>query len=61
MQGTQFDPQLIDVVVASAAVRRLIGGASAPADLAERPQQIQASKLAHRGDLEAKCLIASEV
>jgi HD-GYP domain-containing protein (c-di-GMP phosphodiesterase class II) len=27
-KGTQFDPELIDVVVASVAVRRLIGGAS---------------------------------
>jgi HD-GYP domain-containing protein (c-di-GMP phosphodiesterase class II) len=27
-RGTQFDPELIDVVVASVAVRRLIGGAS---------------------------------
>ncbi len=34
-RGTQFDPQLIDVVVASVAVRRLIGGASAAAELAE--------------------------
>ena len=34
-KGTQFDPELIDVVIASVAVRRLIGGASAAADLAE--------------------------
>jgi len=34
-RGSQFDPQLIDVVVASVAVRRLIGGASAAAELAE--------------------------
>ena len=34
-KGTQFDPELIDVVVASVAVRRLIGGASAAADVAE--------------------------
>ena len=33
-KGTQFDADLIDVVVASVAVRRLIGGASAAADLA---------------------------
>jgi HD-GYP domain-containing protein (c-di-GMP phosphodiesterase class II) len=30
-RGTQFDPELIDVVVASVAVRRLIGGVSAAA------------------------------
>jgi HD-GYP domain-containing protein (c-di-GMP phosphodiesterase class II) len=30
-KGTQFDPDLIDVVVASVAVRRLIGGATAAA------------------------------
>ena len=35
-RGTQFDPELIDVVVASVAVRRLIGGVSAAADLADR-------------------------
>jgi HD-GYP domain-containing protein (c-di-GMP phosphodiesterase class II) len=34
-KGTQFDPELIDVVVASVAVRRLIGGATAAAQLAE--------------------------
>jgi HD-GYP domain-containing protein (c-di-GMP phosphodiesterase class II) len=34
-KGTQFDPDLIDVVVASVAVRRLIGGVSTSADLAE--------------------------
>lgn len=34
-KGTQFDPDLIDVVVASVAVRRLIGGVSAAADLVE--------------------------
>jgi len=34
-KGTQFDAELIDVVVASVAVRRLIGGASEAADLAE--------------------------
>jgi len=32
-KGTQFDPQLIDVVVASVAVRRLIEGASLPTKL----------------------------
>jgi HD-GYP domain-containing protein (c-di-GMP phosphodiesterase class II) len=32
-KGTQFDPELIDVVVTSVAVRRLIGGASAAAAL----------------------------
>jgi HD-GYP domain-containing protein (c-di-GMP phosphodiesterase class II) len=31
-KGTQFDPELIDVVVASVAVRRLIGGASEAAE-----------------------------
>ncbi len=31
-KGTQFDPDLIDVVVASVAVRRLIGGASGDRD-----------------------------
>src|SRR3954454_2103950 len=31
-KGTQFDPQLIDVVVGSVAVRRLIEGASVPLD-----------------------------
>ena len=34
-KGTQFEPDLIDVVVASVAVRRLIGGASAAADMAD--------------------------
>jgi HD-GYP domain-containing protein (c-di-GMP phosphodiesterase class II) len=34
-RGTQFDPELIDVVVASVAVRRLIGGTSAAAEAAE--------------------------
>jgi HD-GYP domain-containing protein (c-di-GMP phosphodiesterase class II) len=34
-RGTQFDPELIDVVVASVAVRRLIGGTTAAAELAE--------------------------
>ena len=34
-KGTQFDPELIDVVVASVAVRRLIGGATAAAELSE--------------------------
>jgi hypothetical protein len=34
-KGTQFDPELIDVVVASVAVRRLIGGSSAVAEMAE--------------------------
>ncbi len=34
-KGTQFDPKLIEVVVASVAVRRLIGGASEAADLAD--------------------------
>jgi hypothetical protein len=34
-KGTQFDPELIDVVVASVAVRRLIGGAPAATDLAD--------------------------
>lgn len=29
-KGTQFDPELVDVVVASVAVRRLIGGTSTP-------------------------------
>jgi hypothetical protein len=32
-KGTQFDPELIDVVVASVAVRRLIGGANIATDL----------------------------
>jgi HD-GYP domain-containing protein (c-di-GMP phosphodiesterase class II) len=31
-KGSQFDPELIDVVVASVAVRRLIGGAAAAAE-----------------------------
>lgn len=34
-KGTQFDPGLIDVVIASVAVRRLIGGPSAAAELAD--------------------------
>jgi hypothetical protein len=34
-KGTQFDPRLIDVVVASVAVRRLIGGVAASSDGAE--------------------------
>jgi hypothetical protein len=34
-KGTQFDPELIDVVVASVAVRRLIGGTTAAVDMAE--------------------------
>jgi HD-GYP domain-containing protein (c-di-GMP phosphodiesterase class II) len=34
-RGTQFDPALIDVVAASVAVRRLIGGAAAAAQVAE--------------------------
>ena len=34
-KGTQFDPELIEVVVASVAVRRLIGGTTAAAGLAE--------------------------
>jgi HD-GYP domain-containing protein (c-di-GMP phosphodiesterase class II) len=34
-KGTQFDPELIEVVVASVAVRRLIGGTTSAADLAE--------------------------
>jgi HD-GYP domain-containing protein (c-di-GMP phosphodiesterase class II) len=34
-KGTQFDPELIDVVIASVAVRRLIGGTTAAAALAE--------------------------
>jgi HD-GYP domain-containing protein (c-di-GMP phosphodiesterase class II) len=34
-KGTQFDPELIDVVITSVAVRRLIGGATAAAELAE--------------------------
>lgn len=34
-KGTQFDPELIDVVIGSVAVRRLIGGASAAAELAD--------------------------
>jgi HD-GYP domain-containing protein (c-di-GMP phosphodiesterase class II) len=34
-KSTQFDPELVDVVVASVAVRRLIGGTTAAADLAE--------------------------
>lgn len=34
-KGTQFDPELIDVVVASVAVRRLIGGVSAAAEKEE--------------------------
>jgi hypothetical protein len=34
-RGTQFDPELIDVVVASVAVRRLIGGASSTSEASE--------------------------
>jgi HD-GYP domain-containing protein (c-di-GMP phosphodiesterase class II) len=34
-KGTQFDPELIEVVVASVAVRRLIGGTTAAAELAD--------------------------
>jgi HD-GYP domain-containing protein (c-di-GMP phosphodiesterase class II) len=34
-KGTQFDPELIDVVVDSIAVRRLIGGTTTSADLAD--------------------------
>jgi len=34
-KGTQFDSELVDVVVASVVVRRLIGGASAAAEKAE--------------------------
>jgi HD-GYP domain-containing protein (c-di-GMP phosphodiesterase class II) len=34
-KGTQFDPELIDVVIGSVAVRRLIGGASTAADMAD--------------------------
>ncbi len=34
-KGTQFDPELVDVVVASVAVRRLIGGATAAASVTE--------------------------
>jgi HD domain len=34
-KGTQFDPELVEVVVASVVVRRLIGGLSSPAGLAE--------------------------
>lgn len=34
-KGTQFDAELIDVVVGSVAVRRLIGGASEAADVAD--------------------------
>jgi hypothetical protein len=34
-KATQFDPELIDVVVASVAVRRLIGGTAAAAQVAE--------------------------
>jgi hypothetical protein len=34
-KGTQFDPELIEVVVGSVAVRRLIGGTTTAADLAE--------------------------
>jgi hypothetical protein len=38
-KGTQFDAELVDVVVASVAVRRLIGGTSAAADLADGPRR----------------------
>jgi putative nucleotidyltransferase with HDIG domain len=34
-KGTQFDPELVDVVVASVVVRRLIGGVSSVAEAAE--------------------------
>ncbi len=34
-KGTQFDPDLIDVVVTSVAVRRLIGGVSVAAEMGE--------------------------
>jgi hypothetical protein len=34
-KGTQFDPELVEVVVASMAVRRLIGGTTSSADLAD--------------------------
>jgi HD-GYP domain-containing protein (c-di-GMP phosphodiesterase class II) len=34
-KGTQFDPELIEVVVGSVAVRRLIGGTTAAANLAD--------------------------
>jgi HD-GYP domain-containing protein (c-di-GMP phosphodiesterase class II) len=34
-RGTQFDPALIEVVVASVAVRRLIGGTAASAQVEE--------------------------
>src|SRR5687767_6358835 len=34
-KATQFDPELIDVVVASVAVRRLIGGATSPLESRE--------------------------
>ena len=35
-KGTQFDPELIEVVIASVAVRRLISGAAAAAENSER-------------------------
>lgn len=38
-KGTQFDPGLIDVVVGSVAVRRLIGGATTAAQLSEGPSR----------------------
>lgn len=38
-RGTQFDPELIDVVVASVAVRRLIGGTSGVVDFAGQPSR----------------------
>jgi HD-GYP domain-containing protein (c-di-GMP phosphodiesterase class II) len=34
-KGTQFDPELIDVVISSVALRRLIGGSSSSAALAD--------------------------
>jgi HD-GYP domain-containing protein (c-di-GMP phosphodiesterase class II) len=34
-KGTQFDPELIEVVVSSVAVRRLIGGNTAVAEIVE--------------------------
>jgi HD-GYP domain-containing protein (c-di-GMP phosphodiesterase class II) len=38
-KGTQFDPELIDVVVASVAVRRLIGGVSSAAETSDGPSR----------------------
>lgn len=34
-KGTQFDPELIDVVISSVALRRLIGGSSASGEISE--------------------------